>query len=402
MIRKALVPIVILAAAGLVTVSLLRARPEVEKVARPVAVPLVQMITVTPEDLRFDVTSSGTVTAETEADLVSEIAGSITWVSRAFVEGGFFRRGEELLRVDPRDYQLAVASARAQISQAQVTLTREQAELEVALEEWQDLGTGEPGTLVLREPQLQEARARIEAAEAMLAKAELDLERTVIKAPFDGRVREKRVDLGEFVNRGSPLAMVYSVDAALVRLSVPDSELAYLDLPLGIERAGSGPPVTLTARFAGADHTWDGEVVRTGGAIDPQNRTVPLIVRVRNPYRPRADGGPPLAVGLYVTAEIFGRTVSSVYSIPRSTLRGQESVLVIDADDRLRTRRVEVLRTVADSAVVRGLEPGSRVCLNPLDSMIEGTKVQPFENAAPAPAAGLEVTGLEVTVESGG
>ena len=374
---KKLLPLLVLAAAAAVVVVLLRTRPVVETAPREIAPPPVRVVAVQPTSVELRVRSQGSVVPVTEADLVSEVAGSIVWTAESFEVGGFFDAGDVLLRLDRRDYELALASARASVAQARVALTREEAEAEVAREEWEDLGEpGEPGALVLREPQLEEARARVEAAEASEARAELDLSRTAIRAPFAGRLRAKRVDRGEFVNRGVPLATIYSVDAAEVTLPVPDSELAFLELPLGSELGGAGPRVILQAEFAGGRHEWAARVVRVGGEIDPATRMVNLIARVQDPYR-AASGRPPLSVGLFVDAEILGRSFDSVFEVPRGALVGADQLWLVE-DGRLMQRRVGILRSDPDVAIVSdGLASGDLVSLTILETAVDGMSVTP-------------------------
>ena len=374
---KWLLPIVILAAAAAVVAILLRTRPVVETAPREIVPPPVRVVAARPTSVELRVRSQGSVVPVTEADLVSEVAGNIVWTAESFEVGGFFDAGDVLLRLDRRDYELAVASARASVAQARVALTREEAEAEVAREEWEELGEpGEPGPLVLREPQLEEARARVEAAEASQARAELDLSRTAIRAPFAGRLRAKRVDRGEFVNRGVPLATIYSVDAAEVTLPVPDSELAFLELPLGSELGGAGPRVVLQAEFAGGRHAWEAQVVRVGGEIDPATRMVNLIARVRDPYR-AASGRPPLSVGLFVDAEILGRSFDSVFEVPRGALVGVDRLWLVE-DGRLMLHRVGILRSDPDVAIVSdGLASGDLVSLTILETAVDGMLVTP-------------------------
>ena len=336
---KLLLPLAVLILGALVTFLIVQSRPEIEKEPMEISAPKVQVLAASSGDVPLTVTSQGTVMPETEADLVAEVAGSVTWVSPSFVAGGYFRQGETLLRLDPRDYELSVMTAKSQLAQAKVVAVREEAEAAVAREEWNELGQGgEPSPLVTREPQLEEARARVAAAEASLARAELDLERTRIRAPFSGRLRAKRVDLGEFVNRGTPLATIYSVRRAEILLPVADSELEYLELPLGTQLGNRGPEVELEARFAGELESWTGKIVRTAGEIDPQTRMVNLVAQVDDPYRSSGDR-PPLSVGLFVTAKIRGRVASSVTAIPRSALQPGDRVVLVDSDNLLRFRR---------------------------------------------------------------
>ena len=387
---KWILPIAIVALAVVIVVGLVVSRPVVETAPRQIAPPPVRVLTVQPTSVELRVRSQGSVTPVTEADLVSEVAGNIVWVAESFEVGGFFDAGDVLLRLDRRDYELAVASARASVAQARVALTREEAEAEVAREEWEDLGEpGEPGPLVLREPQLDEARARVEAALANQARADLDLERTAIRAPFVGRLRAKRVDRGEFVNRGAPTATIYSVDAAEVTLPVPDSELAFLDLPLGAELRGAGPRVALQARFAGGRHEWEARIVRVGGEIDPATRMVNLIARVEDPYR-AVGGRPPLSVGLFVDAEVVGRSVDSVFEVPRGALVGADRLWLVE-DGRLALRQVGILRSDPDVAIVSdGLESGDRISLTILETAVDGMLVTPELELQPAAEVAAE------------
>lgn len=383
-------PVAILAVAALVVVALVSSRPQLETAPREVVPPPVRVLTVTPTEVDLGVRSQGSVIPVTEADLVSEVAGTIVWTAESFEVGGFFDAGEVLLRLDRRDYELALASARAALAQAGVGLAREQAEADVAREEWEELGEdGEPGPLVLRQPQLAEARAQVEAALANMRRAELDLERTAIRAPFAGRLRAKRVDRGEFVNRGVPLATIYAVDAAEVVLPVPDSELAFLDLPLGGELGDRGPRVLLRAQFAGGRHEWEGRVVRVGGEIDPATRMVNLIARVDDPYRASGDR-PPLSVGLFVDAEVVGRSVESVFQVPRGALVGADRVWLVE-EGRLVLRHVGILRADPEVVIVSdGLSAGDRISLTILESAVDGMRVTPQPEPEAAATGGSD------------
>ena len=232
----------------------------------------------------------------------------------------------------------------------------------------------------MREPQLDDAHAAVAAAEANLLRAQRDLERAEITAPYAGRVRYKNVDVGQFVTVGNAVATIYAVDVAEIRLPLPDDQLAYLDLPLSFRgtRNRPGPRVTVRTTFAGATYTWDGRVVRTESEIDPVSRMVHVVAEVRDPYIPGTDPNrPPLAVGMYVEAEIEGREFDQVVVLPRAAVRGQVQVLVIDADNRVRFRDVEILRSTVESVFVSGgLAQGERVVVSTIDSPTEGMLVQ--------------------------
>jgi RND family efflux transporter MFP subunit len=379
---KIVLPLIIVAAASVAAVAIIKSKPPVEVRHPEVLPPLVRTETVALTDLTFSVSSQGTVVPRTESRLVPEVSGRVIWVAPSFETGGFFEEGESLLRIDVSDYEQILIRARASVAQAELRLAQEEAEARVARAEWEELGGDEEAQpLTLREPQLAEARAALESAKAAREQAELDLERTEVKAPYAGRVREKLVDLGQFVNRGTAVARIYSVDFAEVRLPIPDYELAYLDLPLryrGEEAPQSGPRVTLSTNFAGMRCKWEGRIVRTEGEIDPASRMVHAVARVKDPYARGDDADrPPLAAGMFVNAEIEGKNAKDVAVLPRAALHGTNRVWVVDQDDRLRFREVELLRTTRTEIVIRsGLEAGERICLSPLEAVTDGMQVR--------------------------
>ena len=387
-LRRILMIVLPLAVLGLgvfATVAMIEARAEPE--TKPVEIPplLVRVITVEPETLSLKVRAEGTVAPRTESQLVPEVAGRVVEVSPSLAAGGFFEEGEALLKIEAREYDLAVIRANAAIAQAKLRLATERQEAEVARKEWRALGQGEPNPLVVREPQIAEALAALASAEAALAQAKFDLERTIVRAPYAGRVRSKQVDVGQFVQRGAPVATLYSVDLAEVKLPIPDAELEFVNLPLayrGAAESARGPAVTLTARFAGREHKWRGRIVRTEGEIDPATRMVHAIAQVEDPYAPGRDARrPPLAVGMFVEAEIDGRRVSNIVRLPRTALRGDSRVLVVDSTNRLYYREVDIFRLDRDRALVRGgLEPGDRVCVSNIEAAVNGMKVRISES----------------------
>ena len=381
--KTLILPFLIVLLSALATWALVQTKPQIEtRDVAPLA-PLVRVQEAVRASLAFDVQAQGTVLPRTETTLIAQVAGAVISVSANFETGGFFSRGEVLARLDPRDYEVAVRRAEAQVAQAKLALVQQEAEAEVAIEEWQQLGEGEPSALVARGPQVAQARAALAAAEAELEKADLDLDRTHIRAPFDGRVRSKQVDLGQFLTPGAPLATVHATDYAEVRLPVPDDQLAYLDLPFTHRDSGRrpGPEAVLWARFGQERHSWRGRIVRTEGELDSRSRMLNLVARVENPYD---SGGnpdrPPLAVGLFVEAEISGRPAEDVIVLPRSALRvngDAYQILVVDDEDRLRFRDVEVRRLQGEEAVIgQGLAEGERVCVSPLDIATEGMRVR--------------------------
>ncbi len=248
------------------------------------------------------------------------------------------------------------------------------------------MGAGDPPPVVVREPQLAEARARLASASASLDRARLDLERTLLRAQFDGRVREEHVDVGQFVERGRAIARIYGVDVAEVRLPIANHQLSYLDRPfdLGAEKAGGlGARVVLEAEFAGQRYQWEGRIVRSEGEVDAKSRMIHAVASVEDPYgRARVSDKPPLAVGMFVHARIMGRRLEHAFVLPSIALRGADRVAIIDGDSRLRYRRVEVVRAERERVIIAsGLSDGERVCVSPLDAVVDGMMVRVAEAA---------------------
>lgn len=373
-LRWFLPPMVLLVGAGAFLL-LWSSRPKVEARTPEVRPPLVETVATRAEALTVTVRSEGTVRPQAETTLVPEVSGKVVRVSRELVAGGTIRRGQELFALDETDYAQAVVQGEARVAAAEVRLAREEAEAEVARREWDRLHPGEePSPLTARTLQVAEARADLAAQRAALDKAKNDLARTRIVAPYDGRVRRESVDLGQFVSRGQAIAEIYATDRAEIRLPLPDNQLAFLELDLSGRKRG--PAVSLTAEFAGATHRWSGRIERTEGEIDPQTRMVHVVAVVDAPYAVR-DGRPPLTVGMFVEAEIEGRAYDAVHRLPRRVLRGDDELWVIDGEDRLHRRTVDVLRATTDEVIVRrGLADGERVCLTSLAAVTDGMQVR--------------------------
>jgi len=381
-ILKILLPLVVLAGGGFAALKIKQSEKAPEPRDATVSDPVVRVALVREDDVTLDVTTYGTVRSRTEIQVVPRVTGRVEFVSPKFRDGGFFKKGEVLVRIEKEDYELAKTRARALVSQAQARLDRELAEAEVAKKEWDEFGKGEAPALVLRKPQLAEARAVLSSAEATLAGAELDLGRTEIRAWFDGRVRQESVEVGQFLMAGSRIATVYGTDYAEVRLSIPDDQLGYLDLPVLRDIAsgsedGALIPVRLSTTISGTEHHWDGVIARTEAEVDPRTRVIYCVARVEDPYALGEHGRPPLMIGMYLKAVIPGRKVEGVASIPRAALRGRDQVLVVSDEDRIRWRTVKILRKLSARVLIEsGLTAGERVCLTDLEAAIEGMKVR--------------------------
>lgn len=387
------VPLLILLVGVALVSVMFAAREPLETRARPPSTPLVRVITVQPRNVEIVVRTHGTVVPRTESDLIPQVAGEVVWVSANLVSGGFFTKGEPLVRIDRSDHQAELASARASVARFESEFRRNEAELS-RQRQLMEKGVTSQARIDDTENAFRVSDAMLREARARLSRAQRDLTRTELRAPYDGRVRTKDVDVGQFVSRGAPVATLYAVDHVEVRLPLPDRELRWLDLPLSRVDAAeaspqTGPLVRFHAEFAGEPRVWTGHVVRTEGEIDAQTRMVNVVARVEDPYGRHAGGDTvPLAVGLFVEAEIVGRTVADAFVLPRATLHPDavgnlERLHVIDSESRLRIRTVEVLRTDREEVVIGGgLKAGERISISPLRGAVDGMAVRVAEPSA--------------------
>ncbi|MFC4725478.1 efflux RND transporter periplasmic adaptor subunit [Glycocaulis abyssi] len=356
-------------------------RPERETpVPRPAAVFVAEAV---QSPVRLMVSTQGEVSPVTQIGLVAQVSGRIAYVNPSFTQGGFFEEGEVLVRLEDEDYRLAVIRAEALVTQRRQALIREEAEARLAAEEWRAIGDGDASALTLREPQLADARAQLAGAEASLREARLALARTRITAPFNGRVREKLADLGQYVGPGARIGEIFSTDTAQVRLPFTDSELGRAGIPVAF-RADSfetAPAITLGASLGGAWREWEGRIVRTDSSIDPQTRTLYAIAEVADPFGAAAEAaGAPLAMGLFVEAQVPGRALDSAITLPRSALRGADQVLVATPDGTLSVRTVQIVESRPERLVVSsGVEAGEYVVTSPLRGASDGMRVRALD-----------------------
>ncbi|MDE0061950.1 MAG: efflux RND transporter periplasmic adaptor subunit [Gammaproteobacteria bacterium] len=393
MLRRIVTPIAVLIVAIGIGSALVLNRPEAKQQPRQPPVLLVDTLTATRVPTTFTVTTQGEVAPRTETTLISEVSGQIVEVSPSFVSGGFFREGELLVRIDPRIYDARVKRARANVAAARTQVATENAMAGYALEDWRRLqelreddnwqrehtGRGHtreaPSDLTLRKPQLAAAIAQLESAEAELVEAEGDLERTSIRAPYSGMVREKLSDVGQYVRVGDRMASVFAVDYAEVRLPLTQADLQFLELP---RSSGAAPvSVTLTARVAGMDQQWDGAVTRTEGVFDSRTRVLYAVAQVQDPYGIENAHPEPLRIGTFVNAEIQGRNAGALFAVPRHALYRGTTVWLVDDNNRLEAADVGIVRADTDYVYVdRGLEVGDRICITPMEQPLPGMPVR--------------------------
>jgi RND family efflux transporter MFP subunit len=381
---KMWLPILLLLGATGAAWAIVALKPQAAASMPESSAPSVEIIRAEPQTLRLNVISQGVVKPREEIDLVTEVSGKVIHVHPSLVAGGFFAENDSLLTVDPRPYDYAIVTAQAQVAEAERTLIAEQAQVEQAESEWRALGEGQASDLTLHKPQLAEAKAKLQAARADLAKAKLDRSRCELRAPFAGRVLNKRAGLGQSLQAGAVVARIFASDIAEVRLPIGIDQLAFLDLPLGSSTSvfPRGPAVTLSAEIAGKQQRWQGRIVRSEAALDETSGQLYLVAEVEQPFR-SSPGRPPLLNGLFVQAEIEGVLREGLYALPRTALSSLQQAKLVDATQRLEMRALEVLRTESDRVIVTsGLQPGDRVIVSELPVPVAGMRVNITEATA--------------------
>lgn len=389
-LKPVVLPLGVLAA-GFALFALLHAtKPTPEEVLEPPRATAVRVAAVQKGDTQLTVNTQGDVRPEIAVDLVAQVGGRITSVSSEFIEGGQITPNEPLLSIDQADYLAAFTEAKARLAGAKVLVEQANADADVARK--QLAGVANPSALALRIPQVLEAESQLLSAEAALALAETNLARTHLSLPFEGRVRETLVDLGQFVTPGTTVARVFGTERVEIRLPLTDSQLGALGIPVGYSASGEnrGLPVDLRARSGGQERQWRGYLARVDAAINPETRSIFATVLVDAPYAittasdasPDDDSGndvsrhdAPLAVGTFVDATIYGRQLVDALQIPIDALRAGDRVFVIE-EGVLGIRNVDVLHRDEGRAIVaKGLAPGELVVLSAIRNPIEGMRL---------------------------
>lgn len=383
---KAAAPVLVLALGFGVVQLMVAAKPAPEKKEEEQRLVSLLYSQAREEAVHLTVATQGEVRPHTEIDLTPQVAGRIVAIADSFAEGAGFEPGEALIQLDDADYRLALARAKAGVAQAEVLLLQAKAAATIKRQQWLSVNPNkEPTPLQVNQPQVAEAEAKLRSAKAELDDAELNLARTRIKLPFRGRVINREVGVGQFVTASTPLGRVFATDRVEVRLPLTDSQLLELDLPMGFVATAEkpGPQVTLSAQVGPEQHQWHGRIVRTQAAVDQQTRLIYAVAEVRDPYGTGASNGVPLAVGLFVTAKAEGVQTHQAVVLPREALRNADKVYVVDQDNHLKIRTVEVLSTSENRVVVAaGIADGERVVTSTVANAVDGMEVQPVTQLA--------------------
>ena len=369
---KKFTPLLIVFFSIVVFTLMIKLKPEAEFQKPNVVSQVVETMAAYPSEVRAKINSQGTIRPEHEIIITSEVSGKVEWISTKFLDGAGFSIGDTLMKIEKRDYELALISRESSLFQARLALEREEAEANLANIEWKRVGKGDASSLTLREPQLAQARAVLAAAEAAYEQSKRNLKRTEVIAPFDGRVRKKMVDIGANLVPGSRIADIYNTVNYEVRLPVADKDIPFLGIPLDGTTLleSSRPSVLLTTSYGGDTFQANGYIVRSESQIDPKTRMISVIATI-----PMNKTNKKLKVGMFENAEIDGLSFKNITVVPRSAVKN-DMIWVVEKN-YLRKKSVEVIRYEDDLAFIAdGLNKNDRVLVTRLDSYVDGMPVR--------------------------
>ena len=383
--KKVILPIVII----LVTVALMMLifnNPPTSQRAKASKAPQMTVETSVLELQTYQVVvqSFGTVKPRTQSVLFAQVSGQVNKVSKQFRAGGFFEQGDVLLQLDDRDHRAEVKIAQASLMSAKQNLQEENARVQQAKADWQRLGNGKaPSALVLRQPQLEAAKAQVLSAEAQLDKANLSLERTKVVAPYAGRILKKYVDIGQVISSNTQLADIFAVDYVEIRLPIKNKDLPLMKLPEEYRNAHEQSEMDESAMISNVvissdlmgPQVWQGKIVRTESAIDEMSQQLYVVAQIIRPYDSEFNQGAQIKMGQYVTANITGRAVENALVIPSRSIY-QGSYVYIVKDNLLMRKEITVgWQNGTESLIASGLNPGDELVLTALGQVSSGTPV---------------------------
>lgn len=420
--KKVFLPIGILGVAALICLLLVLTKPTIDEKPSEQAPPTIRTMTVKNETITLSVSSRGKVQPAIISELSAFVGGPVVWISPKLVAGGHFVSGDTVLRIEASDYKTALDRSSAQKMQAEAEAVHATTELR-RVSDLANRGLTSDSNLQDAKRLADVTAAKLLDAQAGLNQARVNLSRTEIKVPFNSIVSTRKIELGQFVSTGQSVAEVYGADVVEVKLPLANSQLGFLDLPAKFSGdSQKSPEVLLKGNYAGEEHRWIGKLVRTEAGIDASNNTVQAIVQVNkqssnaamaqenlgdevvqqeltkvetsseeqmnlkgdeglnDPKQEEDDISIPY--GLFVQAEITGRTIENVISLPRHVIRNNNQILVVSFDNTLHFREVDILRMDNERVLIKGgLHAGEKVCLSPIQAVVDGMKVNPIDES---------------------
>lgn len=368
---KKYIGLIILVLSIVIAGILIKSRSVAVAEEKKIDIPYVKTMMIFPRTVKATISSQGIIQPESELNLLSELTSRVEWISGKMEAGSSFKKGDTLLLLDKRDYELALISAESQVLNAKVNLEREEAESDLAKKEWKRVGAGSGSDLALRKPQMAQAKATYAAAQATLEQAKRNLSRTVFIAPFDGRVRNSRVELGSTVFPGTLIGNIYATNAYEIRLPIADQDVFFSGLEFNGQKIKDNK--RLDVIIIQGDNQWPAKVIRTEAEIDPITRMMAVVAKIENIDSQMYTT--PLAVGQFVQAKISGIELNKISVLPRSSVRN-ETVWVVDEQMTMQNRSVEVIRNESEFALIgEGFEIGDKLLTSRVSSLVNGLKV---------------------------
>ena len=368
---KKYIGLIILVLSIVIAGILIKSRSVAVAEEKKIDIPYVKTMMIFPRTVKATISSQGIIKPESELNLLSELTSRVEWISGKMEAGSSFKKGDTLLLLDKRDYELALISAESQVLNAKVNLEREEAESDLAKKEWKRVGAGSGSDLALRKPQMAQAKATYAAAQATLEQAKRNLSRTIFIAPFDGRVRNSRVELGSTVFPGTLIGNIYATNAYEIRLPIADQDVFFSGLEFNGQKIKDNK--RLDVIIIQGDNQWPAKVIRTEAEIDPITRMMAVVAKIENIDSQMYTT--PLAVGQFVQAKISGIELNKISVLPRSSVRN-ETVWVVDEQMTMQNRSVEVIRNESEFALIgEGFEVGDKLLTSRVSSLVNGLKV---------------------------
>ncbi len=406
---RAAIPVAILIIGIVGFVVLVKTKEEPKKKPRVDRGVLVETITAEEADHTIVLKVHGTVMPAQKVVLSPEVPGRVNWINPKLTPGSRFQKGDKLVRINSREYVLAARQQRAAVDRAQTELEIERGRKKVAEREWQLVGDGDPvdGGLALREPQIRTAEVALKAAKSGLHRSQLNISRTLIRAPFNGTVQAKQVDIGQMVSSASPLVTLVGSDAYWVQVSVPIDRLDRISIP-GIGGTTEGTKARLRRKMGKQTVTRVGRVIRLLSDLDPVGRMARILVQIDDPLGLQADKGAtptptaslPLLIGDYVEVDLEGKGVEAGIEIPRVALRDGDSVFIMTEDDKLEIRNVSVVWREREIALIdSGIRAGDQIIVSPIAAPVKGMRLRVMDGKTTKGASSGASTAAEAPAQ---
>ena len=361
---------IFLIASVIIAITLIRNKPTAEIKEVEKNIPFVKTMILKSQKVKARISSQGFIKPKSELNILSELNARVEWISSKMEPGSSFNEGDTLIKLDKRDYELALITAEANVLNANVNLEREKAESDIASKEWKRVGGGSGTDLALRKPQLAQAKATLDAAKAELERTKRNLDRAVFVAPFKGRVRSKNTDMNSIVFPGTMLGSIYATRYFEVQLPITDQDVKFTGLSFNGLEIPSNKQLDVT--FTIGDNILNGKVIRAEAEVDPRTRMLSVVASISEKNNNSKNL---ILVGQYIQATIFGMEMDNIFLLPRNNVRN-ESVWVVNSQMELTNRAVDIVRFEGEFALIgEGIEKGDRLLKSRLSSLINGQKV---------------------------